>query len=64
MPHKVVYKYSDRLTRTTTTPSFQDKPDKQHTFPNYSIHPYRDEQGARQVYNTCKTRAKARVGTK
>jgi len=49
--------YSDRYTRKVITdpPSFSIKPDNRHTYPNYSIHPWRNSNtGRRQVYNTCK----------
>ena len=40
--------------------SFQTKLDKQHTRAQYSIHPYRDEDGARKAHNTSKPRREKR----
>ena len=41
--------------------SFQAKADKQHARAQYSIHPYRDEDGARKARNTSKPRREKKL---
>jgi len=41
MPERRVYLWSDKFTREPgKPPTFTDRPDEKHHYPNYSIHPY------------------------